>query len=212
VTGDGQARAPATRAGSLDGRTARAERTRRSIVDALLTLSAEGELKASPERIVERAGVSLRTLWTNFKDLEGLYAAASERLIELQEERHRSVDPDASLSRRVDDFCRQRGSMLEIVAPAARAAQLRLPYSAQLRRNREVHNERVRAEIEHVFARELDAAGQGRQRLVRALLLNTTWPAWSMLRDDLGLDPDASTSVMTLVVEALLATAAGRHR
>ena len=59
----------------VDGRSARAERTRRAMVDALLGLIAEGDLKASPERIVERAGVSLRTLWTNFKDLEGLYAA-----------------------------------------------------------------------------------------------------------------------------------------
>ena len=174
------------------------------MVDALLALIAEGDLKASPERIVERAGVSLRTLWTNFKDLEGLYAASSSRLIELQEEQYRPVDANAPLAQRVTSFCQQRSRMLEILAPAARAAQLRLPYSAQLRRNRSVHHARMRDELELVFARELDDAGEGREQLLRALLLNTTWPAWSMLRDDLLLDVPTSTGVMTRTVNALL--------
>lgn len=189
----------------VDGRTARAERTRRSIVDALLELTGEGDLKASPERIVERAGVSLRTLWTNFGDLEGLYAAASQRLIELMEEHFRPVSPALPLDERVRQFCEQRGRMLEIVAPAARAAALRLPYSAQLRRNRATHNTRMRSEVETVFATELDAAGSEREELLRALMVNTTWPAWSVLRDDLGLDLATATAVVTRTVRALLA-------
>src|SRR5690606_35096731 len=88
----------------VDGRTARAERTRRAIVDALLALIAEGDLKASPERIVARAGVSLRTLWSQFKDLEGLYAAANARLIERLDEQHRVIDPALPLGLRVDQF------------------------------------------------------------------------------------------------------------
>jgi TetR/AcrR family transcriptional regulator of autoinduction and epiphytic fitness len=190
----------------VDGRTARAERTRRAIVDALLSLIADGDLRASPEHIVERAGVSLRTLWTNFKDLEGLYAATSNRLIELQDEHHRPVTLDASLDDRVREFSEQRARMLEIIAPAARAAQLRLPYSAQLRRNQSIHHARTREEVETVFAAELDAVGAEREELLRALLLNTTWPAWSMLRDDLLLDLPTSTGVMTRTVSALLHT------
>lgn len=188
----------------VDGRTARAARTRRAMVDALLELIAEGDLKASPERIVERAGVSLRTLWTNFKDLEGLYAASNSRLIELQQDHYQPIDVTAALGPRVHAFCEQRARMLEILAPAARAAALRLPFSAQLRRNRTVHHIRMRDELEVVFAAELDAAGPGREQLLRALLLNTTWPAWSMLRDDLLLDVPTSTGVMTRTVSALV--------
>jgi TetR/AcrR family transcriptional regulator, regulator of autoinduction and epiphytic fitness len=201
-----------------DGRTARSQRTRRAIVDALLALTAEGDLKASPERIVARAGVSLRTLWTSFKDLEGLYAAASDRLIQLQEEQHRPISPDAPLPDRVAAFCEQRGRMLEIVAPAARAAALRLPYSAQLRSNRAVHTARARDEIRAVFGAELAAVGGpadsaavgGREELERALLVNTTWSAWSILRDDLGLDVTAATAVMARTVTALLLVAPPR--
>lgn len=198
---------PALAQRRVDGRTARGERTRRAIVDALLELIAEGDLRASPERIVERAGVSLRTLWTNFKDLEGLYGAANARLIELMDERFRPVPPELPLAERVRRFCEQRGRMLEIVAPAARAAALRLPYSAQLQRNRATHNARVRREVEEVFAAELDAAGREREELLRALLVNTTWPAWSMLRDDLGLGVDEATAVMTRTVLALVGPA-----
>src|SRR6266542_3616203 len=50
---------------NVDGRTARAVRTRRAVVDALLELLAEGDLRPSGERIAERAGVSLRALWAN---------------------------------------------------------------------------------------------------------------------------------------------------
>ena len=68
-------------------------------------------------------GVSLRTLWTNFKDLEALYAAANDRL-------HRAHATSASppgpagrpLAERVPLFCEQRARMLEMAAPAARAA------------------------------------------------------------------------------------------
>ena len=192
-----------TASGRIDGRTARGERTRRAIVDALLELIGEGDLKASPERIVERAGVSLRTLWTNFKDLEGLYAAVNDRLIEIIDEHHRPVSPDLPLESRVRLFCEQRGRILEMAAPAARAAALRLPFSAQLRQNQAVHNARIQAEIEAVFAAELAATRDG--SLLRALVVNTTWPAWSVLRDELGLDAVAATDVMTWTVGALLA-------
>jgi AcrR family transcriptional regulator len=188
-----------------DGRTARGERTRKAIVEALLELLAEGDQRAAPERIVERAGVSLRTLWTNFKDLEHLYAEANEALMRRQDEAHRPIPAEAPLDRRVTAYGEQRARLLEIVAPAARASQPRLPYSPQLRRNQQAHIVRMQAELNSVFGAELDAAGGGREELVRALLAATSSPVWSLLRYDLGLDVPASTAVITSTVGALLA-------
>jgi TetR/AcrR family transcriptional regulator of autoinduction and epiphytic fitness len=187
-----------------DGRTARGERTRKAIVEALLELLAEGDQRAAPERIVERAGVSLRTLWTNFKDLEHLYAEANAALIRRQDEAHRPIAPEAPLDNRVRAYGEQRARLLEIVAPAARASQLRIPFSAQLRRNQQAHIVRMRAELNTVFAAELDAAGADREQLMRSLLAATSWPVWSVLRYDLGLDLRASTKVITNTVGALL--------
>ena len=105
----------------VDGRAARAQRTRRAMVDALLALIAEGDLLASPERIVERAGVSLRTLWTNFKDLEGLYAAVDQRLSSSCARRTRRSRRTWRCPERIRAFCEQRGRLLELAAPATRA-------------------------------------------------------------------------------------------
>jgi TetR/AcrR family transcriptional regulator of autoinduction and epiphytic fitness len=191
----------------VDGRTARAIRTQQAIVDALLEMHVDGDLRPTGERIAERAGVSLRALWANFKDMETLYAAAGERLIELQRASYRQIPADLPLPLRVEAFCTQRARMLEILAPAARAAQLREPFSAQLQRNRAKQYARARKEIDILFGAELSAAGDSREQLRDALLAATTWPAWSVLRDLLELDVDAACGVMTRTVTSLLAAA-----
>jgi len=188
----------------VDGRTARAERTRRAIVNAHLELLNEGDLRPTGERIAERAGVSLRALWTNFKDMERLFAATGELLMERQEAEFRPISTDLPLTRRVEEFCRQRARILEIIGPAARAARIREPFSAQLRRNRSWYISKLRAEIEALFAAELEAAGDGHAELSDAFVIACTSASWSMLRDDHGMPVEQATGVMARTVGALL--------
>jgi TetR/AcrR family transcriptional regulator, regulator of autoinduction and epiphytic fitness len=191
----------------IDGRTARAERTRNAIVEAHLALIGEGDLKPTGERIAERAGVSLRALWANFKDMEALFAASGARLSERQDAEYRPINPDLPLPRRIEEFCRQRARILELIAPSARAAQLLEPFSAQLRSNRAQNIARVQREIRELFGQELDAAGAAREQLYHSLTVASTWAAWSMMRDELHLGVDEATGVMVRTVTALLATA-----
>jgi AcrR family transcriptional regulator len=191
----------------IDGRTARAERTRNAIVEAHLELIGEGDLKPTGERIAERAGVSLRALWANFKDMEALFAASGQRLSERQDAEYKPVPVDLPLPRRIDEFCRQRARILELIAPSARAAQLLEPFSAQLRSNRAKNIARVQREIKDLFATELDAAGPAREQLFHSLTVASTWAAWSMMRDELHLGVEEATGVMVRTVTALLATA-----
>jgi AcrR family transcriptional regulator len=197
----------------VDGRTLRAERTRRAIVDAHLALLEEGDLKPTAERIAERAGVSLRALWTNFKDMERLFAAAGARLMERQLAEHRPVPPELPLPQRIEVYCEQRARLLELIAPAARAARLREPFSAALRHNRTWYVTNAREELEKLFADELDrladaAADTAREETLHALTVATTFAAWSMLRDELHLDVPAATAVLRRAVTALLPAAA----
>jgi TetR/AcrR family transcriptional regulator of autoinduction and epiphytic fitness len=191
----------------VDGRSLRAERTRRAIVDALLALLDDGNLKTPATRIAERAGVSLRALWTNFKDMETLYAAAGNRLLERQQAEYHPVLPDLPLPARVEAFCRQRARMLEIMAPSARAAHLVQPYSPQIQRNRSIQIGHVRDEISTLFGAELDAAGPNRKRLHDAILVSATFNTWQMARDELGLDANAACELMIQTTTALLVTA-----
>ncbi|MEU4716518.1 TetR/AcrR family transcriptional regulator [Micromonospora purpureochromogenes] len=199
VDADGPAR--------VDGRSARAERTRTAIVDAHLALIDEGDLRPTGERIAERAGVSLRTLWTNFKDMETLFAATGRRVSERQESMVRPISPDLPLTRRIGEFSAQRARMLEVLAPSARASALREPFSPQLRRNREGNIARVRGEIETVFAPELAHAGPVREQLLDALTVASTWSAWSMMRDAMGLDVEEARATLTRILGALLVDA-----
>lgn len=191
----------------VDGRTARAERTRAAIVEAHLALIGEGDLRPTGERIAERAGISLRALWTNFKDMEALFAASGQRLAQRQAEEFVPVPPGLPLPQRVEEFCAQRARMLEILAPCARAARLREPFSAQLRQNKVVAISVVRDEIEVLFAGELALAGDDREQLLLSLTVASTYASWSMMRDELALDVAAARGAMTRTVTALLLAA-----
>ncbi|WBC16363.1 TetR/AcrR family transcriptional regulator [Micromonospora sp. WMMA1998] len=193
----------------VDGRAARAERTRAAIVEAHLALIDAGDLRPTGERIAERAGVSLRTLWTNFKDMETLFAATGRRIGERQAAIWRPVAPGLPLNTRIAEFSGQRARMLEVLAPSARASALREPFSPQLRRNREAAIARVRQEIEAVFGAELAHAGPGRGQLLDAVTVACTWAAWSMMRDAMGLDVEAARAAMARTLRALLTAGRG---
>jgi TetR/AcrR family transcriptional regulator of autoinduction and epiphytic fitness len=190
----------------IDGRTLRAQRTRQAIIDAHMALMLEGDLQPTAGRVAERAGVSVRALWIHFKDLEALFGSAGEKALEIQFADFHPISPDLPLAERVDQFCRQRARMLDVIAGASRAAQIRLPFSRQLHANRVRHNIRLRQEIEDLFATEIAKAGDPvtRDKLVTALLSATTWSTWMGCRDDLTLSFDEAVDVMHRTVAGLI--------
>ena len=102
--------------------------------------------------------------------------------------------------------------MLEFLAPVARAAALREPFSPALQANRARQYAIARAELSALFAAELAAAGPGASaELLNALTVATTWPAWSVLRDDLGLAVPAARQVMARTVRALVGCTDSAH-
>ena len=75
-------RLPAGVEQTRDGRSVRAERTRTAIVDALLSLLDEGDVKPTAERVASRAKVSERSVFQHFSDREALFEAAAQRQFE----------------------------------------------------------------------------------------------------------------------------------
>lgn len=127
----------------------------------------------------------------------------NDRLLERLDAEYQPIATAKPLAERVSDFSEQRGRLLEILAPTVRAVAIRLPTEA-LKQARLVHHGRSRMEIEYLFAAELAAAGPEREELTRALVTNTSSAAWAVLREELQLDLEASTTVMTRTVSALL--------
>jgi TetR/AcrR family transcriptional regulator, regulator of autoinduction and epiphytic fitness len=202
----------------VDGRRLRAERTHNAIVDGLLALIEEGNLKPTAPQIAERAEVSLRTVFQHFTEVEQLFAAVSERQIERIVEMVRPVDPALPLPDRFDAFAAQRIELLEHITPIARAAQLQEALSPMVRAEADRMRQLGRVEVARTFAPELDTLPAGeRDRLCAALVAAVTWRTWEALRTEVGLDRAAAGEVMRFSVGALLAaagfpvTAGGEH-
>jgi len=187
-----------------DGRIARGERTRDAIVEAHAGLLREGVLKPTAKVIAERAGVSPRTLWLNFKDLETLLEATTAYWLDADAALRRPIDVELPLAQRIELYCDQRVSRLEHIAPAARSSALGEPFSVALQRSRHEHVERSLQDLDATFGPELEAAGADRTILADALFAASSWPAWSSLRDDLGLDVDAAAAILRTTLSRLL--------
>jgi AcrR family transcriptional regulator len=191
----------------LDGRNARAERSRTAVVDALLDLLVEGELRPPAARIAERAGVSLRSVFQHFSDLETLYGAAADRQVERLGDLARPLTPAGTRAERLDAFVRQRTRLLETIAPVRRAALLMEPFSTEiakrLARGRTVN----RAEVAAVFGPELAARPPGaRRELAAGLAAAASWSTWEHLRRHQGLSRDRARRVVARMLDALLDT------
>lgn len=193
-----------TRTPHADGRVARGERTRDAIVEAHTALLREGTLKPTGKIIAERAGISLRTLWLNFNDLEALLEATTAYWLTSDEALRHPVDPSLALEQRVDDYCAQRAARLENIAPAVRSAVLGEPFSAALQASRRLHVQRSLDDLSDAFGAELESAGTGREALLASLFVATSWSTWISLRDELDLDVAAAAGVLGRGVAALL--------
>lgn len=186
-----------------DGRLQRSARTRALIVEAHGQLLREGVLKPTAALISERAGVSKRTLWSNFHDMESLLSATVDYWFRSDDEMRTEIDPHASLDERIAAFCDERARRLVNIAPAARAAVLAEPDYQALRKSRIGHIIRVRTDLERVFATEL-SSDDDRAILLDALTTVTSWNAWSLMLDDHGYEPDRCRQIMERSVRALL--------
>jgi TetR/AcrR family transcriptional regulator of autoinduction and epiphytic fitness len=191
-----------------DGRAARSHRTRRAIIDAMRALHSEGDMRPTAPRVADRAGVSLRTVWQQFADMETLLVEASRRDQEILRSLVERIEPDQPLPARISQFVRQRARVLEQMTPSWRAAYMHEPYSEQLRRNKARLIAHARSETETVFATELGKLhGRKRQQLLDGMHAISIWSFWESLRGDLGLGPRQARELVGATMTALLAEA-----
>jgi AcrR family transcriptional regulator len=191
----------------VDGRTARGQRTRAAVVDALLALQEEGDLEPTAQRVAARAGVALRTVFGHFSDMETLWVQAGERELAKLSALADVPSGDLPLEERVERFCASRARVLEAVMPVLRAARLREHTSAALRRNREVFATGGDAEVAAVFATELSGLDEAERVLVLAAFhVVAGGPAWELLRCQRELDLEAATDVLRRTVRRIVPT------
>ena len=153
----------------------------------MLHLIDEGDLRPTAPRIAERAGVSLRSVFQHFRDLEALFAAAAARELERLSALVGPLPVRASRDDRLEAFVAQRTRVLEAITPVRRASLLQEPSSAQLRSSRTRLLVLDRREVAEVFAAELDRRPRAdRVEQLDALDAASSWQSWEALRAHQG--------------------------
>ncbi len=185
----------------MDGRAARALRTREAVVDALLALLDDGLVQPSIEEIAARAGVSERTIFGHFQDREGLFEAVGERQgARLRAEWGTLPAPDAPLAQRIDAFVAQRARIYELIGPLRRAAVLMEPFSPATAAGTSGLRSLKRREAWRLFSPELhDDHVRG-----AALAAMCSFSAWDALRVQQGLSVDEARAALRAALSALL--------
>lgn len=190
----------------IDGRRARGLRTRDAIITALMDLIAGGDIAPTAQRIADRAGVSVRSVYQHFTDVEGLYADASARTFEWVQAMSKDIDPQAPRDERLDEFAMGRAATLEALAPFSRASRLLEPTSSVIRESRLNVQRWGRDRVAAVFSSELASVDEpARTALLAALDTMSSAEAWEHLRST-GHNVKAARQVMRAGMAALLAS------
>jgi TetR/AcrR family transcriptional regulator, regulator of autoinduction and epiphytic fitness len=189
---------------TVDGRSARAQRTRSAIVDALLSLLDEGREPVTAGRIADRAGISPRLIYHHFGDLESLFRAVAERQSAQIALLSRPIDATLALDARLDQLLDQRVAVLELLTPVRRAVLLHEPFSRTIQEAQRRLRAAGRIQVEQTFAPELATLPPPE----RAMLTNAVegvlaWGFWN----DLGVSDlpraEARATLRTVLVALL---------
>ncbi len=120
-----------------DGRSARRERNRDAVLDALIDLTGEGVVDPSIDDIAERAGVSYRSVYRYFSDRSEMMDAATDRAMAwiqpLVQKASGDADPGDPLERRIDAMVDARVALYFQIAEMVRSAMM------QSFSNRKIH-------------------------------------------------------------------------
>jgi AcrR family transcriptional regulator len=183
---------------STDGRRLRRDRNRDAVVNALLELYSEGNLNPSAEEIAHRSGVSARSLFRYFDDVDDLCSAAiSQQQANVLPLLTISALPEAPLAERIAALAHQRGELFEAIESVATVSRLRAPFQLVVATELTQGRAFLRQQLAVLFATELGAlpAAVAALRLAAADVA-TSFEAWRLLRDDQRLSRARATAAI----------------
>jgi AcrR family transcriptional regulator len=196
---------------SSDGRIARGLRTRESILRAYDGLIADAAVPPTGAELSQRAGVSARSVFTHFGDMDGVLAASARKASEWIVRTHVDIPPDLPLDDRLDRFVKRQADVLERTAPLYRMLRAVRHGARREKSSPEVSEilsgvDKIRRRwIHFVFSWEFDACpGLDCDDLLEAVMVCSSWNVWEGLRHELALDVDRAGVVMRLTLSGLL--------
>lgn len=191
----------------LDGRRFRREQNRDIVLDTLIALFRDGIYLPTMNEIATRAGVSARSLFRYFDDLNDLTRSAIVRHMasagDLYDVR---VSPELPTAAKIEAFVDRRVALFEVIAPTARAVRVAVTRNPMLASQLRERRSFFRRQISEVFAPELSATDEhgGRTALLPALDTLCSFETYDLLRTDHGLSPAKTKAALIEALSRLL--------
>lgn len=190
----------------VDGRRLRRDRNREAVVQALLELHRAGNLAPSADEIAEQAGISARSLFRYFDDVDALVRTAVERQQEhLAPLFAVTAAPDQPLGERVERFVAERGRLLDAMGPVGQLARSLAPKQPLVASELGRIRAELRGQLVVVFGPELRRLpADERAEVLAALDVACSWEARHLLREDQRVSGPLAGRVMARSILSLL--------
>lgn len=190
----------------VDGRTLRRTRNRTAVIDALLDIVREGNLHPGAAEIADRAGVSHRSIFRYFEDLDDLARTAITHAFEdagpFAEIPDIGIGP---LDERIARYVDRRLALFERVDGTMQLARMRAPTIPSIDEGIAEIAEEFREQIAEHFAVELAAFDdETRPLIVDGILVLSSYESYSIHLRWLHSSPDHIRSAWTVALAALL--------
>ena len=130
----------------------------------------------------------------------------AERQFAAHGELYRASPIEGDLLQRIDGIVSQRSTLFEAVAPARRAALVRLHASPVLQKQQKGLAARFRDQLATTFEPELSVLdADAAEDLLNLLDLHASWDTWERLRTWQGLSPDRARQLVSDLITRALA-------
>lgn len=191
---------------TVDGRSARRERGRAAVIEAVVDLLQEGHAPPTTAQVVQRAGISEATLFRYFRTIDDLQFQATAGFLARHAPLFEIPDlGEGPLAERIDRFTSARATLWDTIGPMARLGRARSFDHPGLADLLLTARHRQAEQVRRHFAPELTAcAPQAAADLVAVVVSLTAFEAWDGQRRDLDRTPAQIRRAWRTALRALL--------
>ena len=190
----------------VDGRTLRRTRNRTAVIVALLEIIREGNLHPGASEIADRAGVSHRSIFRYFDDLDDLVRTSIDHafaeagpLADIPE------IGEGPLPQRIDTFVDARLGLFALVDGTMQLARMRAASIPSIDEGIAEIAELFRTQIAQHFAAELGAlSSEDRPLIVDGILVMASYDSYTIHRRLLHSDVDRVRKAWIAAITAML--------
>ena len=144
----------------VDGRRERGNRNKAAVVQALLELYEAGEIQPSAARIAEVAGVSERSVFRYFDDMEDLAATAIDMQWERVRHLYEGLDSSGNLEQRIEALVEHRMRLFDKTVGVGKASMVTSVRSVTVANALHQRRTFLRNQATEQFAAEIENSAQ----------------------------------------------------